>query len=319
MPGRHLSELERYHIEAGFNEGLTLAVIARRLGRSVDCIRDERDRNCTPYLAADAHLAALKRRQMSAANHPVKSAATWAQIERRLMRGESPEQVVLVRARYGACPTSVQAIYDHIERDKQAGGVLCEQRRRQPRKRARKDGRAKSWAYRAQPIRQRPIGAYRRHRVGHLELDSMCGKKRDQVRALITVDRLSGAVQITRVTGGDAKRTAAAFKRMLKRTAYLPVITITTDRGQEFAELPAAFPGLHFVCDPHQPNQRGLCENTIGLIRQYFPKNHSLDSYTQADFDRVANILNNRPRKRLNGRTPFQVLSRLINAVETRS
>jgi transposase, IS30 family len=319
MPGRHLSESERYHIEEGFKEGLTLVVMARRLGRSLDCIRDERDRNPTPYVAAEAHLAALKRRQMSAANHPVKSAATWSQIERRLMRGESAEQVILARARYGACPVSLQGIYDHIERDKQAGGVLCEQRRRQPRRRPRKDGRAKSWAHQAKPIRQRPISAYRRHRVGHLELDSMCGKRRDQVRALITVDRLSGAVQITRVVGGDAKRTASAFRRMIKRTPYLPILTITTDRGQEFAALPAAFPGLHFVCDPHQPNQRGLCENTIGLIRQYFPKNQSLDSYTQADFDRVAQILNNRPRKRLNGRTPFQVLSRRISAVETRT
>ena len=147
----------------------------------------------------------------------------------------------------------------------------------------------------------------------------MAGKKRDQTRLLVMVDRLSWQVILRRVTGGDAKRTLQAFKRALAAHSYLPVKTVTTDRGQEFADLPDYLQGIHYVCDPYQPNQRGLCENTIGLLRQYFPKHQTLDDKTQADFDRAAQKLNNRPRQRLNGRTPHRVISRLINAAETRS
>jgi len=319
MPQSHLSLAERYHIEAGLRDALPLAIIARRLGREPDTVRNERDRNGAPYCAEIAHAAALARRQISAANHPTKSAALWRQIERRLRRDESPEQIVLARARYDAATVTFQAIYGHIRRDQACGGTLHTHRRRPPRPKARKDGLAKSWAHQATPIRLRPSCASRRRRVGHLEVDTMMGKKRDQTRALVVVDRLSGNVHVQRVTGGDADRTLAAFKQILRRHPYLPVTTVTTDRGQEFAALPRFLGSKHYVCDPRQPNQRGLCENTIGLLRQYFPKHQSLDGKTQADFDAAAKKLNQRPRKRLNGRTPHQVLSRRINATETRS
>lgn len=319
MPCPHLSLSERYHIESCFAVQLTLEVIANRLGRHVETIRNERNRNKHPYCAESAQREADQRKQASAANHPTKSTALWRQVEKRLQRDESPAQVVLARARYSAAHVCHQAIYDHIARDKQQGGTLHEHRRQPSRPRARKDGRAKSWAHQARPIRDRPLSAWRRKRVGHLELDTMAGKKRDQTRVLVAVDRLSWNVALRRVTGGDAERTLGAFKTMLAVHPYLPVRTVTTDRGQEFAALPQYLGGRHYVCDPYQPNQRGLCENTIGLLRQYFPKHQTLDTVSQADLDAVAYKLNHRPRARLNGRTPHQVISRLINAAKTRS
>jgi IS30 family transposase len=65
-------------------------------------------------------------------------------------------------------------------------------------------------------------------------------------------------------------------------------------------------------CDPDTPWQRGTCENTNGLIRQYLPKGTDLSVFSQAELDGIADSLNSRPRTAHNWRTPLEVFAQTL-------
>ncbi|MGY2040612.1 IS30 family transposase, partial [Nocardia gipuzkoensis] len=103
--------------------------------------------------------------------------------------------------------------------------------------------------------------------------------------------------------------TMSTLPRTLRRT-------LTWDQGQEMAnhvQITAATGLDIYFCDPHSPWQRGLNENTNGLLRQYFPKFTDLSGYHPDYLEFVAAELNNRPRKRLGWRSPAEALEQLLS------
>ncbi|MCZ6570939.1 MAG: IS30 family transposase, partial [Deltaproteobacteria bacterium] len=67
-----------------------------------------------------------------------------------------------------------------------------------------------------------------------------------------------------------------------------------------------------YFCDPQSPWQRGTNENTNRLLRQYFPKGSELYACSEADLNRIALPVNQRPRKTLDFRTPSEVFNESV-------
>ena len=96
------------------------------------------------------------------------------------------------------------------------------------------------------------------------------------------------------------------------RFCHYPAIvkSITVDNGTEFAlhdEVEAELKTRVYFAHPYSPWERGLNENTNGLIRRFYPKGTDFSEYSDADISRVQNLLNDRPRKTLGYKTPKEV------------
>ena len=92
--------------------------------------------------------------------------------------------------------------------------------------------------------------------------------------------------------------------------------SFTVDNGKEFAahqELAEATGMKVYFCEPYSPWQRGTNENTNGLLRQFFPKGTSFADISDKDLQLIVDMINNRPRKRLNYLTPFEVLKKFFS------
>jgi hypothetical protein len=88
------------------------------------------------------------------------------------------------------------------------------------------------------------------------------------------------------------------------------VHTITYDNGREFADHEGMAADLEtriYFAHPYASWERGLNENTNGLIRQYFPKHRDLTTVTEREIEQAMDKLNHRPRKSLGFRTPHEV------------
>jgi IS30 family transposase len=159
-------------------------------------------------------------------------------------------------------------------------------------------------------IHMRPPEANERLLPGHWEGDLIIGaRNRSAVGTLVC--RKTLFVMLVKMDGATALDALRGFEQAFSPLDEALRKTLTYDQGKEMAlhQKLAQSTGLKiYFADPHSPWQRGICENTNGLIRQYLPKGTDLSVFSQRQLDHIAWSLNTRPRKTLGFQSPAEVL-----------
>ena len=310
MSYNQITQEERYQIYALLKAGNNQTEIAMILNRHKSTISRESRRNTglRGYRPQQAQRLADQRKDDKACSRI--GDTVWADVVRLIQQEWSPEQVSLwLKAEHSIC-VSHEWIYHYILQDKLSGGDLYRHRRCQKQRRKRYG----SYNRRGQiigriSIDERPAVVDARSRLGDWELDTIIGKGYQQAIVSLT-ERKSRYTLIHKVKRKTAADVSKAIIRLL-----LPlndhVKTLTSDNGKEFAEhktIAKALNAEFYFAHPYASWERGLNENTNGLIRQYFPKNKDFTSISQKEINHVMDKLNNRPRKCLGIKTPNQVL-----------
>lgn len=166
-------------------------------------------------------------------------------------------------------------------------------------------GQARGQIIDAISIRERPAEIEDRAIPGHWEGDLITGSNNTHIATL--VERHSRFTMLVKVNGKDTASVVTALTKQVRKLPAELRRSLTWDRGMELAEhkrFTVATDVQVYFCDPRSPWQRGTNENTNGLLRQYFPKGTDLSQYSQADLNKIALRLNQRPRKTLGFHTP---------------
>ena len=170
-------------------------------------------------------------------------------------------------------------------------------------------------------IHVRPPEVEDRVMPGHWEGDLIKGAANRSAVGVL-VERSTRLVLLAKMEDATAESALEAFSAKLNAIAAPLRQTLTYDQGREMAGHQALTErtGVKvYFCDPHSPWQRGTCENTNGLLRQYLPKGTDLSVHSQDDLDAIADEMNNRPRASLDWRSPLQVYGEILAAHAQRS
>ena len=234
-------------------------------------------------------------------------------IEVKLRLQWSPEQISGWLLETEELLISHETIYKHIWADKQSGGDLYRNLRRQGKKyeRRRNGKSARGQIKDRVSIDERPEIVDAKSRIGDWEIDTMIGKGHSG--ALVTiVERVTNFTLAAQVNSKSADNVTEATIALLKPIKD-QVHTITADNGKEFAshdQISRALDANVYFAHPYSSWERGLNENTNGLLRQYFPKQTDLKKISQKEVEQVVINLNTRPRKGLGFKTPLELMSK---------
>lgn len=163
-------------------------------------------------------------------------------------------------------------------------------------------------------IHQRPEEIEDRLIAGHWEGDLIVGAHNRSCIGTL-VERHTGYVVLSKMDSKKALDVRQGFTRQMHHLPGFLRQSMTYDRGTEMAEHPIMSRALKmkiYFADPHAPWQRGSNENMNGLLRQYFPKGTDLSLYSQEHLNKVAILLNGRPRKRFDWKTPQELMDKVL-------
>ena len=320
MQHRHLTIYEREVIFEMIIEGKGISAIAEAIGRSKSTVSRELTRNSVNgyYSPHQAQVMAYSRRWWSKDPWKMKDRRIASYVKHGLKQYWSPEQISgRLEVEYADDPQmriSHECIYAWIRRDKESGGRWYKYLRQSNRKRRKRYGSSEKRGriVNRVGIEERPAVVDRRERIGDWESDTLEGAKGCGYIAS-HVERLTRLTLLAKLPDKKAESFNGATRRLFGRHAQVPLLTMTVDNGKEFAlheELGETLAVDVYFARPYHAWERGLSENTNGLLRQFVPKGMDLRKVSYQYVAKIEKLLNNRPRKCLGYRTPLEVLNK---------
>ena len=312
---RRVTYEDRCQIYALSKGGTSQESIASVLGLSQTTVSRElrRNRGQRGYRFKQAEAKAQARQAIRRKPRKL-TASVRRKVEAKLRQMRwSPEQISGWLRDQGI-KLSHERIYQMIWQDKRDGGNLWRSLRRRGKrynKRAGKNG-GRGLIPNRTDISDRPAIVARKARLGDWEGDTVASAGH-KGGLLTLVERKSLLTKISKLRRSTARATQRATVRRLKPIGNF-VHTITFDNGKEFAAhqgIAHALTAKIFFATPYHAWERGLNENTNGLIRDFFPKGTDFSTISNAEVAKVERLLNARPRKSLGFRSPQEVFDPL--------
>jgi len=303
-----LTQEQRYHISALQKAGHPQINIAGIVGVHKSTISREIARNSGErgYRPKQAHEFATEKRH-NAEKHITFTPELQEMVTQKIMLDWSPEQISGYFELHVIGSISHERIYQFLLADKKSGGTLHTHLRHSGKKRKKRYGAKdrRGQIKNRVSIDERPKVVDKKERIGDWEGDTIIGAQ--QQKAIVTlVDRASKIVRIGRVATKHSdvvSEIIIGLLRPMKRLTH----TVTFDNGKEFSGHKKIAKSLNadvYFAHPYSSWERGLNENTNGLIRQYIKKGSSFEGVTEKRIAFIEDRLNNRPRKSLGYYTP---------------
>lgn len=316
MSHKQLTQEQRYHIYGLWRAGCNQVQIAKEIGVNKSTISREFKRNTrwNGYVPGQAQWFSDNRRRK--ANKCIKFTSEVENFVReKLVLDWSPEQISGYAKRHNKFSISPERIYQFILKDKERGGQLYTHLRHQNKKYRKRYGSPK----RQGPIKnrkcidERPQIVNEKSRIGDWEIDTIIGKEHKNAIVSI-VERVTKKTILKKVYAKTAELVTSATISGLKSFSD-SIYTITSDNGSEFAnhqQISHALNADFYFAHPYSSWERGLNENTNGLVRQYLRKGSDFGQVTDDILAMIADKLNNRPRKSLGYATPNEIFNHMI-------
>lgn len=315
----HLTEDERYHIDEMLRQGYLQKDIAANLGRCPSTLSRElkRNRGKRGWRPRQAHdLATERLHQRGVSNVAKVSDEAWTFAKSKLETEQwSPEQITGRLKSQSKPGISHETIYRRILEDKVSGGSLYKHLRckKQRKKRYGKISAGRGCIPNRKDIDERPDVVDNRNRIGDWEGDTVIGSHKGGAVLATMVERKTRYAIAAKSKNKTTSSVTSAINHAMSTLSSL-VKTLTLDNGKEFSNHESISSTLGcdvYFAKPYHSWERGLNENTNGLLRQYFPKKTKFDEISDEEIQAVVNKINNRPRKCLNYKTPAEEFERL--------
>lgn len=170
-------------------------------------------------------------------------------------------------------------------------------------------------------IRKRPKEVYKRNTFGHWEADTVVSGKinnytlKSKYCFVSLAERKTRLYLVKLIPNRKEETVTNAIIELLKDLPEGAVKTITCDRGKEFAGWKRIEEELNtkmYFTDPYCAWQKGTNENSNGLLREFYPKHMDLSKANEKEVQDVLKLLNNRPRKCINYKTPQELFNEYL-------